>query len=363
MGGVFISYRRQDAAGYAGVLHRFLVRRYDEARVFFDLATIDAGMDFSTSMRQAVSSSDVMLVVIGPDWLEATDAGGRPRIHDPDDFIHYEIAAALRQGKPVVPVLVGGADMPPAEALPQDLRGLALRQAVELRDQDFEQGLSQLSRFLDPLLGVPVSPASPAVLRPAEPALSGRPAPMSFRARLALAFDVLAGRTTNPDASAAPEPSLPVRSDSSITEPIVRPPALHRHEVFISYSSKDNAFADELVRSLEARGRICWIAPRDIPPGVPSWAEPIVMAIASSRLVLVLLTKNSIPSVDVMREVTLAADEKIPLLPVSLDTAPLSPALRYYFVAGQRLDLARFESEEQLRSVLPAVEKQLLARP
>jgi len=61
-----------------------------------------------------------------------------------------------------------------------------------------------------------------------------------------------------------------------------------------------------------ARGHFCWIASRDIPPGVPSWAEPIVTAIASSRLVLVLLTKNSIPSVDVMREVTLAADEKIP---------------------------------------------------
>jgi len=61
-----------------------------------------------------------------------------------------------------------------------------------------------------------------------------------------------------------------------------------------------------------ARGHFCWIGSRDIPPGVPSWAEPIVTAIASSRLVLVLLTKNSIPSVDVMREVTLAADEKIP---------------------------------------------------
>lgn len=103
------------------------------------------------------------------------------------------------------------------------------------------------------------------------------------------------------------------------------------------------------------------MAPRDIPPGVPSWAEPIVTAIASSKLMLVLLTEHSIPSLEVLREVTLGADEKVPLLGVSLDATKLSPGLRYYFVAGQRLDVAQFDIHEQVRSILPAVEQQLPA--
>ena len=114
-----------------------------------------------------------------------------------------------------------------------------------------------------------------------------------------------------------------------------------------------------MVRALELQGRSCWFAYRDIPPGVPSWAEPIVTAIAGSRLVLVLLTAHSIPSMEVMREVTLAADEKIPLLPVSLDGTPLSPGLRYFFVAGQRLELGRLTPAEQVQSILPAVVRQL----
>ena len=81
-------------------------------------------------------------------------------------------------------------------------------------------------------------------------------------------------------------------------------------------------------------------------------------AIASSRLVLVLLTEHSIPSVEVLREVTLAADEKIPLLPVSLDATPLAPGLRYFFVAGQRLDLSAAASGERVRRILPVVDRQ-----
>jgi hypothetical protein len=130
--------------------------------------------------------------------------------------------------------------------------------------------------------------------------------------------------------------------------------------VFVSYSSKDSSQVRRIVGELEKRGRLCWMAPRDIPPGVPSWAEPIVTAIASSKLMLVLLTEHSIPSVEVLREVTLAADEKVPLLGVSLDATRLSPGLRYYFVAGQRLDVAQLGIDEQVRSILPAVDQQLL---
>jgi TIR domain len=82
------------------------------------------------------------------------------------------------------------------------------------------------------------------------------------------------------------------------------------HEIFVSYASDDRALVERIVAALETERRRCRVAHRDIPPGVPAWAGPIVTAIANSRLVLVLLTMNSIPSIEVLREVTLAATRK-----------------------------------------------------
>jgi hypothetical protein len=125
--------------------------------------------------------------------------------------------------------------------------------------------------------------------------------------------------------------------------------------VFISYSSKDKALVDRLVPAIEAEGRRCWIAHRDIPAGVVSWSVPIVTAIASSRLAVILLSERSMGSDEVLREVTLAADEKIPMLPVALDATPLATGLRYFFTAGQRLDLAGVEVADQVARIVPTV--------
>ncbi len=114
MARIFISYRREDSAPYAGRLHDRLVQEFGRANVFMDIDAIDPGVDFVQAIEAAVSRVDFMLCVIGPNWL-LTDPSGQPRLADPHDFVALEVASALDREIRVVPVLVGGAELPTAE--------------------------------------------------------------------------------------------------------------------------------------------------------------------------------------------------------------------------------------------------------
>ena len=111
MKGIFISYRRQDAAGNAGRLYDRLARHFGAERVFMDVEGIEPGLDFVEALEGAVASCEVLIVVIGAGWL-ATDNAGKRRLDDPKDFVRIETAAALARHIRVVPVLVDGAVMP-----------------------------------------------------------------------------------------------------------------------------------------------------------------------------------------------------------------------------------------------------------
>ena len=131
MQGIFISYRRQDAAGYAGRLYDRLAGHFGADRVFMDVEGIEPGLDFVDAIGRAVASCEVLIVIIGPGWL-ATDSTGKRRLDDPKDFVRIETRAALARHIRVVPVLVDKAVMPLAEELPADLAPLVRRHAVEL---------------------------------------------------------------------------------------------------------------------------------------------------------------------------------------------------------------------------------------
>jgi len=160
MQGIFISYRRDDAAGHAGRLFDRLSEHYGRSRVFMDVAGIEAGVDFVEAIDQAVGSCQVLLVMIGRQWLRATDEHGRRRLDDPGDFHRLEIVTALSRNIRVIPILVEGSRMPAAEELPEALARLARRQAVELRDSRWDADVQDLIVALDRALAP--APATPA---------------------------------------------------------------------------------------------------------------------------------------------------------------------------------------------------------
>jgi len=146
--GLFISYRRKVSAGWVGRLARDLGLNFREESIFYDLRSIKPGSDFSAAIYETIANSSCALVVIGPDWLDVVDDQGQRRLNNPDDYVRLEVSAILRQGIRVIPVLVGEAKMPSQDLLPEDLKPLALRQAIELRDARWDDDVKYLERYL-----------------------------------------------------------------------------------------------------------------------------------------------------------------------------------------------------------------------
>ena len=158
---VFISYRRADSALAAQFLYRELAGRIDEERIFFDKG-IEPGADYVETLRAAVGSCDLLVVVIGPDWLHISDESGERRLEKEDDWVRIEIATALQRGVRVIPVTLRGAAPPSRTELPSDIAKLADMQALPLRDDDLEVGLSRLIAFIQKQLGLTAPTGSPS---------------------------------------------------------------------------------------------------------------------------------------------------------------------------------------------------------
>jgi hypothetical protein len=173
--GVFISYRPEDAAGWAGRLQEAVRRELPENEVFYDIGSIGLGEDFVEEMRRSLESCAVAIVMIGPRWLDARDEAGNRRLDDPEDWVRLEVVESLqRQGLRVVPVLVGSASMPRAAELPEPLKPLARRNAHEITDKRWEYDVTQLVAALKKLPSLAGAPARP-VSAESQPLLAAKP--------------------------------------------------------------------------------------------------------------------------------------------------------------------------------------------
>jgi hypothetical protein len=152
-GRIFVSYRREETAYPAGWLFDRLSEYFGEGQIFKDVDSIELGDDWIEEINTAVGSCDVLLALIGDQWLTITDEDGRRRLDDPQDFVRLEIEAALERKVRVIPILIDGAAMPRAEELPPSLAKLVRHQALDLSPSRFEFDTSRLIRVLEATVG------------------------------------------------------------------------------------------------------------------------------------------------------------------------------------------------------------------
>lgn len=154
-----------------------------------DVDSIGLGLDFEESIRRAVESCVVMLVLIGPEWSAETDARGGRRLENPRDYVRIEVEQALDRDIRVIPVLLQGAGLPDEDDLPDCLKPLIRRQAFRLSDDTFRSDCRTLVEAIERIVsGAP--PPSPEVVR-APP-----PAPAEPRARSDWVAELLGPRDT-----------------------------------------------------------------------------------------------------------------------------------------------------------------------
>lgn len=181
---MFINYRGEDTRSYGALLYTELARHFGAEQVFLDCESIPAGADFVQELLGQVRSARVLLAVIGPCWLTATDPTGGRRIDQPDDWIRREIAEAFAAGVRVIPVLTDQAEMPTSTELPADIADLSRCQYRRLRHHDPTADLSRIVTdltALDPVLAAAARSRDDAPRQlPAAPSLfTGRSAELA----------------------------------------------------------------------------------------------------------------------------------------------------------------------------------------
>ncbi len=187
MARIAISYRREDTGWITGRIFDRLKTHYEDATnaaanaepvVFLDYNSTPVGVDFRNYIKRVFDNCDVLLAVIGPDWM-GDDGTGKTRLSHADDWVRIEIETALKKNIPVIPVLIDRTKLPSKDTLPEDVRDLVYRQAAVIDTEiDFNAHMERLIRQIDRLAGKPpvtaktsaplglVSPApSPAPLR------------------------------------------------------------------------------------------------------------------------------------------------------------------------------------------------------
>ncbi len=138
---IFISYRRDDAKERVARVRDWLAGEFGGANVFMDVSHLLGGQRFEVELQRVLANSNIFLAFIGSKWtalLRARQASGER------DYVREEIAAALKTGMTVIPVLIDGAELPRRSDLPDDVGNILLHHAVEISYDHFDHDVAKL---------------------------------------------------------------------------------------------------------------------------------------------------------------------------------------------------------------------------
>jgi hypothetical protein len=125
-------------------------------------------------------------------------------------------------------------------------------------------------------------------------------------------------------------------------------------DVFVSYASADRDVAFRIVGYLEEQGIHCWVAPRDVGPGV-EYGQAIIDAIGEVRALVLVLSDQSNESQFVRKEVERAVSKTKPVLPVRIREVTPSGALEFYISSAQWVDAWKSPMEQHLGPLVAAI--------
>jgi len=149
---IALSYRRSDSSAITGRICDRLIARYGKKSVFIDIDNIPAGTDFRERIQEVWRHTDVVVAVIGAQWL-GTDAAGASRFAQENDPVRVEIETAIELDVPLIPVLIEGTKMPSAAAVPESFKDFVFLNAAEVSSgRDFHLHLDRLIAEIDDTL-------------------------------------------------------------------------------------------------------------------------------------------------------------------------------------------------------------------
>ncbi len=157
---ISISYRRADSEAMTGRIFDRLIAHYGKEAIFRDIDNIPAGIDFRQHINEMLHRTNVLLAIVGPEWLGAT-RDGLERINEESDPVRVEVETALRRRLRIIPILIGQTRMPSSNQLPPSLKDFAFLNAVRVdTGRDFDHHIEHLIKSVDEILGQSKSPPS-----------------------------------------------------------------------------------------------------------------------------------------------------------------------------------------------------------
>jgi len=146
---ITISYRRKDSDAITGRIRDRIARHFGDNSLFMDIDNLPLGIDFRKHIQKALRENQILLVIIGPNWIGPVE-GAPARILDPTDPVRIEVETALQRDMPTIPELVSGATMPSASELPESLKDLPFFNAAEVNSGlDFHSHVDRLVRAME----------------------------------------------------------------------------------------------------------------------------------------------------------------------------------------------------------------------